>query len=431
MNCLKCGLEVYEGDRFCKAGHSLKGMKLVPIAPAGQVVPDSPAPLTIEVDASSGVEEGQMLVQPLDESVPKSDPSIVEHDMPSASIESAAPVGYAQPTASAADQPSVSVYVEKPAQLAVVDEVETSPSRQVESDVSVQGSVVVPAPLASVQVEAPAPQESAIPSPSAVAIDSPPTVLIGKTIVSSKEEQRQSETTVDSTDEKSRDQHLDALPVYSQPWWKQPKYVAVLALTVGVAVVSAVMVLKPSNVSPEAAQVASSPVIVQSPATTTAAAPETAGYGSMGGQSREPQEIAAPKTTIKEAAPPPETKPNSSTIPSVSTAGDASSNPVKQQPKPAAKKASAPAPVLTYSRVGPAPQVASQEPAAPPVQAKPAGKTIDATFAERTATECQPGLIGIVCKEAIKLSLCSGNWSEAPPPGALTCRFTGQNNSSR
>jgi hypothetical protein len=48
--------------------------------------------------------------------------------------------------------------------------------------------------------------------------------------------------------------------------------------------------------------------------------------------------------------------------------------------------------------------------------------TIDERYRERTARECAAGFSGTFCRESIKMSLCSKQWSLDPPPGKQLCK---------
>jgi hypothetical protein len=64
-----------------------------------------------------------------------------------------------------------------------------------------------------------------------------------------------------------------------------------------------------------------------------------------------------------------------------------------------------------------APAVATPEPAAPPK----AARTIDQAFKQRTATECEGGLSGLICQERIRRKLCEGRWSFTQTSGQKIC----------
>jgi hypothetical protein len=51
-----------------------------------------------------------------------------------------------------------------------------------------------------------------------------------------------------------------------------------------------------------------------------------------------------------------------------------------------------------------------------------AGKSLDDQYNERAAAECTPGFVGILCREKLRLSVCSDKWSESPPPGQSICK---------
>lgn len=42
-------------------------------------------------------------------------------------------------------------------------------------------------------------------------------------------------------------------------------------------------------------------------------------------------------------------------------------------------------------------------------------QSIDETYDERTSKECESGFSGFLCRQRMRLSLCSGHWSENPP----------------
>jgi hypothetical protein len=49
-------------------------------------------------------------------------------------------------------------------------------------------------------------------------------------------------------------------------------------------------------------------------------------------------------------------------------------------------------------------------------------KSVNEIFNERVSAECTNTLAWIVCREAIRISICQGKWSEQPEPGASICR---------
>jgi hypothetical protein len=68
-----------------------------------------------------------------------------------------------------------------------------------------------------------------------------------------------------------------------------------------------------------------------------------------------------------------------------------------------------------------APVVATPEatPAPPP---KKVTRTIDQTFKQRAAAECEEGLRGLICEEKIRIKLCEGHWSTTLTPGQRICQ---------
>lgn len=53
-------------------------------------------------------------------------------------------------------------------------------------------------------------------------------------------------------------------------------------------------------------------------------------------------------------------------------------------------------------------------------------KTVDGTFNERVAAECESGLLWLVCREKIRYQVCSGKWSDQPETGASICKGAGK-----
>lgn len=48
-------------------------------------------------------------------------------------------------------------------------------------------------------------------------------------------------------------------------------------------------------------------------------------------------------------------------------------------------------------------------------------KTVDQQLAEAVASQCSPGLAGLLCREKFRLSLCANKWSDNPAPGEAAC----------
>lgn len=48
--------------------------------------------------------------------------------------------------------------------------------------------------------------------------------------------------------------------------------------------------------------------------------------------------------------------------------------------------------------------------------------TIDQQLDEQVAAQCPKGIPGLLCKEKLRFSLCSGKWSGNPPPGETACK---------
>lgn len=84
-----------------------------------------------------------------------------------------------------------------------------------------------------------------------------------------------------------------------------------------------------------------------------------------------------------------------------------------------AKPAAAPA----GPRMLPAPERAGNtaSPATPPTQTRAKARTIDEAYEERIGSECSRGAFGHICRESIRLTLCSGKLSDNPPPGQTVC----------
>lgn len=74
-------------------------------------------------------------------------------------------------------------------------------------------------------------------------------------------------------------------------------------------------------------------------------------------------------------------------------------------------------------RMLPAPERAGNtaSPATPPVQTRAKARTIDEIYEERIGSECSRGAFGHICRESIRLTLCSGKLSDNPPPGQTVC----------
>lgn len=58
--------------------------------------------------------------------------------------------------------------------------------------------------------------------------------------------------------------------------------------------------------------------------------------------------------------------------------------------------------------------------AAPPPPRNPA-RSINQIFRERSASECEDGLSGLICREKLRFRLCDGHWAAQPPPGQSIC----------
>ncbi|MBK9393447.1 MAG: zinc-ribbon domain-containing protein [Uliginosibacterium sp.] len=84
-----------------------------------------------------------------------------------------------------------------------------------------------------------------------------------------------------------------------------------------------------------------------------------------------------------------------------------------------ARPAAAPA----TPRVLPAPERAGNtaSPATTPAQTRPKARTIDELYEERIGSECSRGAFGHICRESVRLTLCSGKLSDNPPPGQSVC----------
>jgi hypothetical protein len=71
------------------------------------------------------------------------------------------------------------------------------------------------------------------------------------------------------------------------------------------------------------------------------------------------------------------------------------------------------------------PETQADKSVAPP-QASPAltpeQKTVDEQYNEKIAKDCQKGLQGLLCREAIKIKLCFNKWSDNPPKGQSICK---------
>ncbi len=48
--------------------------------------------------------------------------------------------------------------------------------------------------------------------------------------------------------------------------------------------------------------------------------------------------------------------------------------------------------------------------------------TIDEQYKVRAAKECRDGVLGLFCREAIRLKLCRGKWADDPPRGQTQCK---------
>lgn len=77
----------------------------------------------------------------------------------------------------------------------------------------------------------------------------------------------------------------------------------------------------------------------------------------------------------------------------------------------------------TSPRLLPAPERAGNtaSPATPPAQTRAKARTIDEVYEERIGSECSRGAFGHICRESIRLTLCSGKLSDNPPPGQTVC----------
>jgi hypothetical protein len=69
----------------------------------------------------------------------------------------------------------------------------------------------------------------------------------------------------------------------------------------------------------------------------------------------------------------------------------------------------------------PVPNATREQPTNAAVSPPAPQKTIDQLFSEQSA-HCASGLPGIFCREAVRLKLCAGQWSENPPPGKTLCK---------
>ena len=69
----------------------------------------------------------------------------------------------------------------------------------------------------------------------------------------------------------------------------------------------------------------------------------------------------------------------------------------------------------------PKPAAAPEPQAEADAPAPPAVNSIDQVFKERSASECASGLSGYFCREVLRNKLCTGKWSDSPPPGQSLC----------
>lgn len=92
----------------------------------------------------------------------------------------------------------------------------------------------------------------------------------------------------------------------------------------------------------------------------------------------------------------------------------------KMAAKKKAQESFVPTPVA--APVQPIPGKVELPAALPP---KPVVRTVDQALDARVATECSKGFAGMFCREQIRLSLCSGKWSENPPAGQTVCKGAG------
>lgn len=91
-------------------------------------------------------------------------------------------------------------------------------------------------------------------------------------------------------------------------------------------------------------------------------------------------------------------------------------------------KTSAAAPVtagpkLTQSALPPVAKPIA--PAAPTQVAAP--KTVDQQLEDAYAKECPQGLVGLLCREKFRLTMCSGKWADEPAPGQSACKNSQRN----
>jgi hypothetical protein len=104
------------------------------------------------------------------------------------------------------------------------------------------------------------------------------------------------------------------------------------------------------------------------------------------------------------------------------TKGAQEANAALSVPAPAPVPASAPS---GYSRPQPtpAPMKESREVSGTADIAAVSGqKGIDQIYNERATAECSRGALGLICRETLKLKLCDGKWTDAPPPGDSLCK---------
>lgn len=85
---------------------------------------------------------------------------------------------------------------------------------------------------------------------------------------------------------------------------------------------------------------------------------------------------------------------------------------------PAPKPVVEPTPA-TRTTTQPARSNSAADSPAPP---SPKAKTLDELYAERIDAECSKGAFGHICRETIRLKMCSGKLSDNPPAGQTACK---------